>query len=191
MDAWPLIRSAVPNARLVIVGNGDDEPRLRRRVEKEGLDAIEFRGRLSDLERDRAYRSARLLFYPSLQEGFGLAGLEALAFGVPVLGLAGTVIEELFPEGAGAILAKDLSPKSIAQAANRVLADPSIASALGRAGYHRVQHNFLEHHFAERFRRALSSVLPVPSHGIRSTSIKKEGACTSDTSRQHNEETAT
>ena len=48
LDAWPLIRTAVPDAKLVIVGTGDDERRLRRRVDKERLPAIEFRGRLSD-----------------------------------------------------------------------------------------------------------------------------------------------
>ena len=97
LDAWPLIRAAVPDAKLVIVGTGGDEPRLRRRVEQERLQSIEFRGRLSDAKRDLAYRSARLLFYPSHQEGFGFAGVEALAFGVPVLGLQGRSSKNCFP----------------------------------------------------------------------------------------------
>src|ERR1017187_1350949 len=160
MDAWPLIREAVPRAKLVIVGTGDDEPRLRRRVEQEGLQAIEFRGRLSDAERDLAYRSARLLFYPSDQEGFGLAGIEALAFGVPLLGLAGTVVEELFPNGEGVVVAKDLRRDSIAEVAIPVLTDARLASSLGQAGRTRVQNTFLEEHFAVRFRRALAHFIP-------------------------------
>ena len=106
------------------------------------------------------YQSSRLLFYPSKQEGFGLASAEAASFGVPVLGLAGTVIEELFPEGTGAILARDWGKHSIAQSAIPVLADSQLASTLGRAAWNRVQNNFLEEHFAERFRRALSSLIP-------------------------------
>jgi phosphatidylinositol alpha-1,6-mannosyltransferase len=160
MDAWPLIRAAVPDAKLVIVGTGDDEPRLRRRVERERLQAIEFRGRLSDAERDLAYRSARLLFYPSAQEGFGLAGVEALAFGVPLLGLSGTVVEELFPNGEGVVIARDLGRDSIAKAAIPVLADARLASSLGQAGRARVQSTFLEEHFAVRFRRALAQLIP-------------------------------
>ena len=159
MDAWPLIRAAVPDAKLVIVGKGDDEPRLRRRVEKERLQAIEFRGRLSDAERDLAYRSARLFFYPSDQEGFGLAGVEALAFGVPVLGLAGTVLEELFPNGEGVVVARDLGRDSIAKAAIPVLTDARLASSLGQAGRARVQNTFLEEHFAVRFRRTLAPLM--------------------------------
>jgi len=160
MDAWPLIRAKVPDAKLVIVGKGDDELRLRRRVEKETLQAIEFRGRLSDKERDLAYRSARLLFYPSAQEGFGLAGVEALAFGVPLLGLAGSVVEELFPNGEGVVVARDLSADSIANAAIPVLADARLASSLGSAGRARVHSTFLEEHFAARFRRALAPLIP-------------------------------
>jgi len=186
MNAWPLIRSAVPGAKLIIVGKGDDESRLRRRVEQEGLEAIEFRGRLSDAERDHAYRSARLLFYPSSQEGFGLAGVEALSFGVPLLGLAGTVVEELFPEGTGAIFAKDLSSHSIAQSAIPVLADPRIASALGRAGYNRVQQNFLEQHFAERFRRVMSTLIHT-SHDLLGMPAGKKGACADARSPRHTE----
>ncbi len=87
LNAWPLIRAAVPAAELVVIGTGADEPRLKRRVRDERLQGIEFRGRVSDEERDRAYCSSRLLFYPSEQEGFGLAGIEAASFGVPFLGL--------------------------------------------------------------------------------------------------------
>jgi glycosyltransferase involved in cell wall biosynthesis len=116
---------------------------------------------LSDQERDHAYRSARLLFYPSNQEGFGLAGLEAAAFGVPFLGLSGTVTEELFPNGSGVVLAKDLAPQSIAEAAIPVLTNSQLASRLGAAARKRVQSTFLEEHFAARFRRALRHVLPI------------------------------
>ena len=159
-DAWPLIRAAVPDAKLVIVGTGGDEPRLRRRVEQERLQSIEFRGRLSDAKRDLAYRSARLLFYPSHQEGFGLAGVEALAFGVPVLGLAGTVVEELFPNGEGVVVARDLGRESIAETAIPVLTDARLASSLGQAGSARVQNTFLEEHFAAHFRRVLTQLIP-------------------------------
>jgi phosphatidylinositol alpha-1,6-mannosyltransferase len=163
MDAWPLIRAAVPESKLVIVGTGNDEARLRRRVEQEHLDAIQFCGRLSDEERDRAYCSSRLLFYPSNQEGFGLAGIEAAAFGVPFLGIAGTVAEELFPAGNGVALAKDLEAKSIAEAAIPVLTDSQLASTLGAAAHNRVHRTFLEDHFAVRFRRALRNVIAITS----------------------------
>ena len=161
IDAWPEICAAVPSAKLLIVGTGDGESRLRRKVKDEHLAGIEFCGRLNDDERDRKYRCCRLLFYPSKQEGFGLAGVEAASFGVPVLGLEGTVAEELFPDGTGAVLARDWGTRSIAQAAIPVLANSQVASALGHAARTRVNTCFLEEHFAERFRHALASLIPV------------------------------
>ncbi len=159
LDAWPLIRSMVPDAKLMIVGEGNDKGRLQERVKAERLDGIEFCGRISDTERNQMYRSCRLLFYPSKQEGFGLAGVEAASFGLPVLGLAGTVAEELFPNGTGAVMAKDLSRESIAESAVPVLRDAQHAAQLGRAALGRVNAIFLEEHFIDRFRLALAPLL--------------------------------
>jgi phosphatidylinositol alpha-1,6-mannosyltransferase len=161
MDAWPLIRSIVPDAKLMIVGEGNDKGRLQKRAKTERLEGIEFCGRISDAERNRMYRSCRLLFYPSRQEGFGLAGVEAASFGLPVLGLAGTVTEELFPNGTGAVMAKDLSRKSILESAVPVLKSAQHAAELGRAAAARVNAVFLREHFADRFRRALALHLSV------------------------------
>jgi phosphatidylinositol alpha-1,6-mannosyltransferase len=160
LDAWPLILEAVPHAKLLIVGKGTDELRLRQRVQKEKLRTVEFCGRVSDTDRDLAYRSARLVFYVSTQEGFGLAGVEALSFGVPCMGLAGTVIEELFPNCEGVIIAKDSSKQSIAEAAIPIFGSAQLAARLGNAGRARVESTFLEQHFARRLRHALAPLIP-------------------------------
>lgn len=160
LDAWPEIRAAVSNAKLLIVGTGDDQPRLRRRVKDEHIPGVEFCGRLDNEERNRLYRSSRLLFFPSRQEGFGIVTAEAASFGIPVLGLRGTVVEELFPNNTGVCLADSWKGHDIARAAIPVLADPRLAAALGKAAWVRVRNNFLEEHFATHFRRALAKLLP-------------------------------
>jgi phosphatidylinositol alpha-1,6-mannosyltransferase len=162
MDAWPLIRSSVPDARLIIVGTGNDKQRLENRAKSENLAGVEFCGWIDDARRDQMYRSCRMLFYPSKQEGYGLAGVEAASFGLPVLGLAGTVAEELFPSGTtGAIVAKDLSRESIAEAAIPLLRNAQHAQALGHAAAARVNAVFLKEHFAGRLRHALASYLSI------------------------------
>ena len=103
------------------------------------------------------------------------------------LGLAGTVTEELFPPGTGAVVAKDLSRESIAEAAIPLLRNAQYAQALGSAAAARVNAVFLREHFASRLRRALAPQLSVyeavatnaPSHrsakkkcfGIRSSGL--------------------
>lgn len=158
LDAWPEIRSLIPDARLLIVGGGNDLARLKRRVLHEQIAGVEFLGRLSDKERDQLYERSRLFFFPSKQEGFGLAGVEAAAAGVPVMGLAGTVMSELFPDGS-ALLLNDLLASTIAQSALRVLRDCDYATAVGLAGRQRVEENFLEEHFIARFQAALKPLL--------------------------------
>ena len=183
MDAWPLIRSSVPDARLIIVGTGNDKRRLESRVKSEHLSGVEFCGWIDDARRDQMYRSCRMLFYPSKQEGYGLAGAEAASFGVPVLGLAGTVTEELFPPGTGAVVAKDLSRESIAEAAIPLFRNAQHAQSLGSAGAARVNAVFLREHFASRLRRALApqlSVYETAGIDIPRTDLRKGNASASN-----------
>jgi glycosyltransferase involved in cell wall biosynthesis len=138
------------------------------------------------------YRSCRMLFYPSKQEGYGLAGVEAASFGIPVLGLAGTVTEELFPPGTGAVVAKDLSRESIAEAAIPLLGSPQHAQALGRAAAARVNAVFLKEHFASRLRRALAprlsvwqgSATDIPRADLRKRNTSVSAQVASEKSRQ-------
>ena len=192
MDAWPLIKSSVPDARLIIVGTGNDKHRLEHRVKTEHLAGVEFSGWIDDKQRDQMYRSCRMLFYPSKQEGYGLAGVEAASFGVPVLGLAGTVTEELFPPGCGAVVARDLSRESIAETAIPLLRNAQHAQSLGSAGAARVNAIFLKEHFAGRLRRALAPQLSIyetagtdiPRTNLRKGNASASGQLASSKSRQ-------
>ncbi len=151
-------------------------------MKSEHLSGVEFCGWIDDARRDQMYRSCRMLFYPSKQEGYGLAGAEAASFGVPVLGLAGTVTEELFPSGTGAVVAKDLSKESIAEAAIPLLTSAQYAQELGSAAAARVNAVFLREHFAGRLRRALApqlSVYEAAATDIPRTDMRKRNASAS------------
>jgi phosphatidylinositol alpha-1,6-mannosyltransferase len=76
------------DAAYVVIGEGDDRPRLERLAEKMGLsDRVLFLGPVSSEVAVQAYRMADLFLMPSKQEGFGIAFLEAMACGTPALGL--------------------------------------------------------------------------------------------------------
>jgi glycosyltransferase involved in cell wall biosynthesis len=87
LDALPQVHTSL-GLRLVVIGEGHLRPRLERLArERPGmLRVLPFegdRGRLA-----RAYASADLFFAPCPYETFGLAALEAMASGVPVVGVA-------------------------------------------------------------------------------------------------------
>ena len=87
----------------------------------------------SDL--DPLYRAATVFCYPSLQEGFGLPVLEAMAQGTPVVTSAGTATEEV--AGDAGLLVDPTDTAAIAAAIEVVVDDHGIAERLGRAGRRR------------------------------------------------------
>jgi glycosyltransferase involved in cell wall biosynthesis len=89
-------------------------------------------GHVDDATLAALYRSASVLAFPSLYEGFGLPLLEAMAHGVPaVVGKAGALPEL----GDGAVVLVDPeNVASIAAGLERVLADVSLREKLGAAG---------------------------------------------------------
>jgi glycosyltransferase involved in cell wall biosynthesis len=95
----------------------------------------------------------------STGEGFGLAGLEAAASGLPVVGLKGTVTEELFPDGSGHVLLDSSEPQQLAGALIRLLTDADHARAIGDAGRRRMREVFTIDQFNQRIRGAITPLI--------------------------------
>lgn len=83
--ALPAILSAFPDVKYLVIGRGDDQPRLARLAADMGVaDQVIFAGFVPTEDLVDHYRLADAYVMPS-QEGFGIVYLEALACGVPVL----------------------------------------------------------------------------------------------------------
>lgn len=90
LRAWPAVRAAHPEARLVLVGTGTAEASLREQARDLGS-SVTFTGRVTDAELTGWYRRATVTVVPSVAlEGFGLIALESLAAGrAPVVTACG------------------------------------------------------------------------------------------------------
>ncbi|MEL7350066.1 MAG: glycosyltransferase family 4 protein [Cyanobacteria bacterium J06560_5] len=83
--ALPKITSAFPSVKYVVIGRGDDQPRLAKLAEDLGVaEQVVFAGFVSDEALIDHYRMADVYVMPS-KEGFGIVYLEAMACGVPVI----------------------------------------------------------------------------------------------------------
>lgn len=83
--ALPKIASAFPTVKYVVIGRGDDQPRLAKLAEELGVaDQVVFAGFVPDEELIDHYRLADVYVMPS-KEGFGIVYLEAMACGIPVI----------------------------------------------------------------------------------------------------------
>jgi len=87
IDAWPTVRETFPTARLTIVGEGPERPKLEAQVERLGLQgAVELPGASDDPT--AVLRTSDLFVLPSREEGMSIALLEAMALGVPLVATA-------------------------------------------------------------------------------------------------------
>jgi len=86
IDAFAELVQRLPEARLIIAGQGVLSKKLQQRVKSEKIPHITFAGYVSDDERLRLLQNADLACFPSTQgEGFGIVLLEAMACGTPLL----------------------------------------------------------------------------------------------------------
>jgi glycosyltransferase involved in cell wall biosynthesis len=83
--ALPQIMQTVPNVKYLVIGRGDDQPRLAKLAAELGVaERVVFAGFVPTADLMQHYRLADAYVMPS-QEGFGIVYLEAMACGVPVL----------------------------------------------------------------------------------------------------------
>lgn len=96
---------------------------------------IEVLGYLTRTELDALYRRARIFAFPSLDEGFGMPVLEAMANSVPVI----TSNRSALPEVAGdaALFVNPDDPEEIAAALTRLASDEALRDDLARRGRER------------------------------------------------------
>jgi len=107
LRAMPAVREAVPGARLLVVGRGDDLPRLQGIAHQTGLIAgggVEFLGSVGDTQLDGLLGSCRAFALPSESEGFGLVYLEAMARGRPCVGARAGATPEIITEDTGLLV---------------------------------------------------------------------------------------
>jgi glycosyltransferase involved in cell wall biosynthesis len=110
LEAAARIRPHLPELKLLVVGQGYWEPRLREAVDRLGLqDAVELLGWVDEATKRRVLASSWALAMPSVKEGWGLAVLEAAASGTPTVAFrsAGGVRESVL-HGTTGLLADNL-----------------------------------------------------------------------------------
>ena len=100
---WPLVLEKVPSARLILIGAGEEKMirNLKDEFTKRGvLNTIRFNGFINKSEDVyRIMKQSKLFIFPSHEEGFGIAPLEAQACGLPVVAWNLPVFDEIFPKG--------------------------------------------------------------------------------------------
>ena len=129
---------------LVVLGVGPEQERLEELDRKRGLRLL-LPGRVGDVV--SVLRRADLLVHPARWEGFGLALLEAMLVGLPVVATNVSSIPEIVADGETGVLVPPDDAGALRAAVERVLADPG---DLGERGRERARREFSVARMAER-----------------------------------------
>jgi glycosyltransferase involved in cell wall biosynthesis len=133
IDAFALLQKSQPDLRLVLVGKHDaNYARHEARVQHDGVRNVVFTGFVNDGQLRWLYENCAAYVFPSLSEGFGLPGLEAMAHGAPVVSSNATCLPEV--NGSAAHYFDPLNTEDIAAKIADVLDDEKLRSNLTQKG---------------------------------------------------------
>jgi glycosyltransferase involved in cell wall biosynthesis len=130
-----------PDLRIEVAGSGSCEPRLRLLASRLGLaESISFLGWRQDV--DALHRRWQVFAQPSIHEGFGLAALEAMASGLPVVASATGGLPELVEDGVTGFVVPVGDVDALADRLGRLLEDEELRVRMGQAARDRVREHF-------------------------------------------------
>jgi len=137
-DAHQILLAKYPDLGLVLVGSKNaaaltNETYFNERNYKNVL----FTGFVTDPELSWLYANAQAYIFPSLMEGFGLPGLEAMGYGTPVVSSNATCLPEVYGQAAHYFHPEDTS--DIAEAIDQVLSNDKLRTRLAKAGYKQIK----------------------------------------------------
>lgn len=133
ISALARVRMKWPRASLWIIGSGELREELGQLAEKEGVsDAVHFLGQRMDVH--RVLGGFDVYVHPAIFEGLGLAVLEAMAAGLPVVASAVDAIPEYVKDGQTGRLVPPRDVDALVAAIDAHLSDPELAGNLATAG---------------------------------------------------------
>lgn len=160
LQALASLVKTYPNLSYRIVGDGEERENLEALAESLELgNHVVFLGKLPHREALQEMAQADIFCLPSWQEGFGVVYIEAMALGIPVIGVKGEGIEDVIDHGANGLLVRPHEVEDLAEALESLLKSPDYARKLAVAGKATVLAGFTWEHNAARMIELYRSLL--------------------------------
>jgi glycosyltransferase involved in cell wall biosynthesis len=147
--AWPRVLAKLPDAHLLLVGDGPLDADLRAQVARLGVQSrVVFAGRRTDAERILA--ASTLTCLPTVREALPTALIEAAACGIPAVASGGSGVVEVVDDGRTGLLFPYGDEARLADAVIELLRDGPRREAMGAAARHLAEKRFDADIWADR-----------------------------------------
>lgn len=153
LEAMPAIVKEVPDAKLVIIGDGGETALLHAQIKKLGIkNAVQMVGTKPFFELPKYLNAAAVMAVPSVWlEAFGQVTIEAMACGVPVVTTDIGGSTEINRNGETGFIVPKADPLALANAIVKILKDESLQNRLGSAARQRVLENYSYEVLVDKF----------------------------------------
>jgi len=132
LGATERLRTKIPELQVRIVGGGPESALLHRICQEKGLQStVIWRENITQSELMREYNGCHVFCLPSVQEGFGLVFLEAMAAGKAIVAARSGAVPEVVPH---ALLVEPNDEEALAEGIFRLYQDTSLCRSLASQG---------------------------------------------------------
>ena len=132
LDAFQLLKKAVPHARLIVAGDGPDKVLAEEYAMAHGIGGIDFVGFVTGKQKVDIFARAHVYVFPTFYgEGMPTSVLEAMAVGLPVITRPVGGLRDFFEDGRMGHLTESLNPAVFAELAGKLAIDIQRREAIG------------------------------------------------------------
>jgi len=162
LSAIETLRHDLPEIHLIIVGDGELKEKLIQQAVSLGIrENVTFTGHLPNSELPPFYASSDLTVLPSISrlEAFGIALLEAMACGKPVVASSIPGVIEVVEDGVTGYLTPPRDARALAGAISKIIGNKRLAERMGREARRRIEENYTWRRVAHSYERLYSDLL--------------------------------
>lgn len=140
IKAMKIVRQKEPNARLILIGNGEEKQDLVKLTGDLNLgNLITFVGQIPNEKVPEYMAASNVFVLPSLSEGFPLVSLEAMACGLPIVVSRVCGLPEIVEDGKNGFLVESGNPEQIAEKVLLLLEDDELRERMSRNNKEKVK----------------------------------------------------
>ncbi|MBI2173787.1 MAG: glycosyltransferase [Candidatus Omnitrophica bacterium] len=155
LSAWRLVIDQVPEAKLVILGDGPAREQLQKQIRELNLVGVEFMGQVQDVL--PYLQRSGIFVLPSRSEGLPNALLQAMATGLACVATTVGGIPEVIQQGGNGYLVAPGDPNALSERLLELLADPEKRHRMGLAARQTVETHYTMDAMVERYLQCYQS----------------------------------